>query len=171
MNLFWYRYWFNDKTFQINIQQDEIFNKIIYYYLFYGIFFPKNIFINKYWYCNKFKINIKLESIHNEKYYRKLNFKNLFFNTIKIYKMRTKNKHMFFSKIWILKFQKWLIINFYTFQPFKKFKDNNKITHDLNFYNYNKKNNFFFNMKRTKLFLFLIFLNIKNKNNKNIYNF
>ena len=171
MNLFWYRYWFNDKIFQINIQQDDIFDKIIYYYLFYGIFFPKNIFINKYWYLNKFKINIKHEIIHNEKYYRKLNFKNLTFNIIKIHKIRTKNKNMFFSKIWILKFQKWLIINFYTFQPLKKLKNSNKIKNDLNFYNYNKKNNKNSNLKRIKLFILFIFLNINNINNKNVYNF
>lgn len=49
LNLFWYKFWFNDKNYSFNLNFFLIIEKILYFILFYGIFFPKNIYFNKYW--------------------------------------------------------------------------------------------------------------------------
>lgn len=167
LNLFWYRYWYSDTNYQLNIQCDEIFNKLIYYYLFYGIIFPKNIFFNKYWYNFKFNIKTNININHNKKYYRFVEFKNEFTKEKILKKFRIKMKFLYFSKIWIFKYQNWLILNFYVFQPlkqknikilknkieinfFKKKNTNNKIFFKslfyFIFYNFNflQKNNFYY---------------------------
>ena len=122
LNLFWYRYWYDDKNSQINIQQDNIFNELIYTYLFYGIFHPKNIFMNRYWsksMYDKFHVSELLIN-HNERYFYYQKSKNLENEDNVIQKCRFLIKQIFFSKIWILRYQKWIIMNFYAFQSLKR---------------------------------------------------
>jgi len=135
LNLFWYRFWYNDKTPSLIIHQDNIINKLIILYIHYGLLLPKNFFINTYWYKN---YSIKYTSLFNTtnlKYFRIIEYKNKINDDYKAYKIRTKKKNLYFSKIWILRYQNWLIINFYCFQPLSS-KINKKInnTKDLNFY-------------------------------------
>lgn len=169
MNLFWYRFWFNDKISQQNIQQDDAFSKLIYYYLLYGTCFPQNLFLNKFWYANYYAITNKKQFIFNEKYFRYVEMINKVINERGIQKFRNKIKHIFDSKIWILKYQKWLIINFYNFQPINNKKNLLKKKKELNFFitkfSTNKQN-----IKRIKLFLFSIHFYLKHKNNL-IYKF
>ncbi len=44
LNLFWYRYWFNDKNNALVVHQDNVVNKLLLTYLHYGLLFTKNIF-------------------------------------------------------------------------------------------------------------------------------
>ena len=117
LNLFWYNFWFNDKNNSLIIQQNSIINKFIYLYIYFGLFNHKNIFIKKYWYKN-FEINFtKLVNDHNLKYFRFIEYKNKLFNQYKIYKIRNQLKNTYFSKLWILRFQNWLILNLYSYKP------------------------------------------------------
>lgn len=166
LNLFWYRFWYNDKNNSLIIHQDELINKLIFLYTHYGLLYSKNLFINKYWFAN-YKINYNsFYDLFNLKYFRLMEYKNKILNQYKSYKLRSKIKNLYFSKIWILRYQNWLIINFYCFQPFlkknKKYLNNSK---DFNFYLTSfVKNKFYIN--RYKMFIFY-FLNIFI--NKNIY--
>ena len=116
LNLFWYRFWFSDKNYYLGVQHDALINKLIYIYLNYGILYHTTIFINKYWWKKK---NFNY-AIHNSKYYRIMGFKNLISKEMNYYKERTKITGIYQSKIWILKFHHWIIINFYCFIPLKK---------------------------------------------------
>jgi len=161
-NLFWYRYDYNDKIFQLYIQQNVIFNKLIHIYLFFGLIFSKNIFFNKYWYNHNYKF-LNVNSLkYNEKFYRKISLKNNFSQEIVTQRFRLKTKFLYYSKIWILKFQKWIIINFYCFQPLNKNKINNNQL-NLNYENLFiiKKNNIL-QIKKIKTFFFYIFFKIIN---------
>ena len=120
LNLFWYNFWFNDKNNSLIIQQNFIINKFIYLYLYFGLLNNTNIFIKKYWYKN-FNINFnKILNDFNFKYFRFIEYKSKVFNEYKICKMRNKVKNVYFSKLWILKFQNWLILNFYSYKPIIK---------------------------------------------------
>lgn len=166
LNLFWYRYWYADRTSQLYIQQDYIFNKLIYIYLFYGILFPHNIFIKKYWYNFSGEENWQ-QSNYNEKYYRKAELKGTFLNELTVHRLRNKIKHLYFSKIWIFRFQNWLILNFYSFQPLKK--NINKLSNSfksVNDYNYKNKA-CVVNFKRIKLLLYSYLVNSRNVTQKN----
>jgi len=137
LNLFWYSFWYNDKVSFLNNHQDYLINKLIFLYLHYGVLTNKSIFINPYWYKN-FKINFNLFNYNfNLKYFRIIQYKNKIINEYKTYKIRNKIKNLYYSKIWILRYQNWLIINFYSFQPLlKKTKQNLRFLKkkNLNFY-------------------------------------
>ena len=70
LNLFWYRFWYNDTNNSLVIHQDNLINKLILLYMYYGLLYPQNMFINKYWYFTyKIKHNI-LHDNFNIKYFR-----------------------------------------------------------------------------------------------------
>ncbi len=142
LNLFWYNFWFNDKTNAMLNHQDELINKLMFLYLHYGILLSKPLFINKYWYKN-YKINYNfINNNFNLKYFRIVEYKNKIINEQKAYKIRSKIKNIYFSKIWILRYQNWLIINFYCFQPLATKKNKKiKFQKDNNFYLNNTKKN------------------------------
>ncbi len=120
INLFWYRFWFTDKNNSLVVNQDNLINKLILIYTHFGLLQSKNIFLNKYWYLSYKKKNILssyTDNSYNLKYFRLIEYKNKILNEFKSYKIRNKIKNLYFSKIWILRYQKWLIINFYSFQP------------------------------------------------------
>lgn len=120
LNLFWYRFWYNDKINALINHQDNLINKFILIYIHYGLLCHKNIFINKYWYLNiKEDVKIYKEELYT-KYFRIAEYKNRVTKEHKSYKLRNKAKNLYFSKIWILRYQNWLVVNFYCFQPLKK---------------------------------------------------
>lgn len=162
LNLFWYKYWYTDKTQQLNIQQDDIFSKLIHTYLFYGIIYPRNIFVNKRWFKSNYKIDYKIYPIFNEKYYRWSEIKHGLLQEKIIKKFRIKKLNFYYTRIWLLRYQQWLIINFYSYKPFKKSKRfkpsqiKNLDRFHTNVITYKT------NIKQIKLFLHLITINFKN---------
>ena len=119
LNLFWYNFWYNDKIRQLNIHHDDLINKLIYIYTRFGLFHSKSIFINKYWYLDQNLDIINHNHSHNLTYFRIVAAKNKVLDEINLLKIRNKTKNIYNSKLWILKYQKWIIINFYCFQPLK----------------------------------------------------
>lgn len=170
LNLFWYRYWFNDKNSSSNFHQDNLINKLLLIYIHYGLLCPQNIFLNKYWYNLSQKSLKNYQTQFNLKYFRLIEYKNRVLNESKTYKIRNKIKNIYFSKIWILKYQKWLIINFYSFQPIST-KLNKKILKKKYFDFYIDKNykKYKFITYRQKFFI-TFFLN-KYLQNNNYYKF
>jgi hypothetical protein len=170
LNLFWYNYWFTDKNNSLTIHQDNLINKLILVYIHYGLLSTKNIFLNKYWYHVNLKNLQNNQDSYNLKYFRLVEYKNRVLNENKLYKIRNKIKNIYFSKIWILRYQKWLIVNFYCFQPLSnKLNKKSLKKKSFDFYlNTNRKNNQFL-IHRYKFFL-TYFLN-KHLQNANYYKF
>jgi len=125
LNLFWYKYWYNDKNYHLSVQHDNVMSRLLYTFLNFGMTFPVNIFTHKYWVKQNNKINYF--NNHNTKYYRIMNFKNFITQEISHYNERIRIEHIYQSKIWILKFQHWVILNFYCFNPIKKRQKNKNI--------------------------------------------
>ncbi len=166
LNLFWYKFWFYDKNYYLSLQHDILINKLVYTFLNFGIMFPVNIFINKYWF-QKYKTTNYFNN-HNTKYYRIMGFKNLITKETNYYKERIKIENVYQSKIWILKYQNWVVINFYCYSPIKKrYLKNQKFKYNLRidtpFLNFIQNQE---NYKRFKLILFYFF---KKKNNINYF--
>jgi hypothetical protein len=170
LNLFWYNYWFTDKNNSLTIHQDNLITKLILIYMHYGLLYTKNIFLNKYWYNMSLKNLQNNQDSYNLKYFRLIEYKNRVLNENKLYKIRNKIKNIYFSKIWILRYQKWLIINFYCFQPLSN-KLNKKSFKKKSFDFYINKNfqNVQFLNYRYKFFL-TYFLN-KHLQTANYYKF
>ncbi len=159
-NLFWYRFWYTDKNNALVIHQDEVMNKLILLYIHYGLLYPQNIFVNKYWYFNT-KINFqKSWDTFNTKYFRLIEYKNRIVNEYKSYKIRNKVKNLYFSKIWIMRYQNWLVLNFYCYQPLTtKLKRKKKFFNkELSMYTTTTSRTPL-NIKRYKLFFFYSLIN------------
>lgn len=119
LNLIWYRFWYTDKNSFFLNHQDSFLNRLILTYIHYGILFYKNIFINKYWYFSyKFPFKNYLKS-QISKYFRFVEYKSTVVSEQQICKLRVKTKNIYISKIWILRYQNWVVVNFYFFQPAK----------------------------------------------------
>ncbi len=114
MNTFWYNFWYSDNRYSENLKQDSLFLKLLNIYLYYGISSSVNIFANFYWYSKNFK-NLVFNS-----YTRLLTFKNPLLGTKSSYELRQKTESIYPMKVWLLRYNSWIIINLYWFQPLKK---------------------------------------------------
>jgi hypothetical protein len=114
INTFWYSFWYSDNRYSENLKQDSLFIKLLNLYLYYGVNTSINIFANVYWYSKQFK------TLHLLPYSRQLTFKNPLLQTQSSYSLRHKTDSIYPMKLWLLKYNNWLVINLYWFQPFKK---------------------------------------------------
>lgn len=156
LNLFWYRHWYTDKNYHLSLQHDDAINKLLHTFLNFGISFPVNIFIHKYWFKN-----YKYKNYFNEhvtKYYRIINFKNFITQEINSYNVRIRIENIYQSKIWILKFQHWILVNFYCFTPLKKRQVEAIRNNQWQFFDtfLTKSSHHFKNYKRLKFVFFFI---------------
>lgn len=165
LNLFWYRFWYVDKNINLLISQDDLINKLIMLYIQYGILSNKNFFISNYWYSNLDNL-IKTHSTEsNSKYFRVVEYKNKVINENRFYKIRTKIKNLYFSKLWIFRYQNWLIINLYSYQPVKKkTARTRRLGKDLNFYLPEFRTDSEKTYIRSKLYFFFFINSLLSKN-------
>lgn len=164
LNLFWYRYWYVDKNYSNVMQQDTLINLIVRTFLNFGAYSSSNVFINNYWY--KKWVNRNYLNEHNTAYHRTVGFKNLISKELEYCDQRIRIENIYQSKIWILRFQHWLVVNFYCYNPIKKKKIKRKnLFEKFGADIYTKKSSYNFqNYKRIKFLLFFFYhkLNISN---------
>lgn len=162
LNLFWYKIWYIDRNQFLFFNQDELIEKLIFLYLHFGVLYSKNLFFNKYWY-----LNVDLKLIHNSnlKYYRVIEYKNKLLNKSYFYNIRIKIKNIHITKLWLLRYQNWLVLNFYCFQLIKKknalknlFKQSKSLYSAQNIFDFTK-------IKRIKLIFFFMLNNSLIKKN------
>ena len=114
LNTYWYNMWFNDISPSDTLNQDKIFSELITSYLFYGINLPYNIFANTYWYQSQHY------TLSTQSYYRWITRRGSQFGELIRYSLRKEVDCLFPMKLWILKYDTWIIINQYWFYPLKK---------------------------------------------------
>jgi hypothetical protein len=133
-NIFWKAFWYSDNHYSANVQQDRFFETLILTYLFYGLRLNINPFVNPFWYNNN-KFSVEWRLPNREKVYYRWNTKyDLLTEGPIYYQTRTKAKDLYLMRIWILKFVKFIVLNLYWFQPFKKKKSIRKSVKDINFF-------------------------------------
>lgn len=168
-NQFWQKLWYTDKNYSANLHCDKIFIELLKTYFLYGILFPKNIFYNHFWYLNK-HFNPKIYNFyHNTKYYRIVTYKNLSMNVDSTYNIRTLLKNVYFTKIYIFRYQSWLILNLYCYQPRINKRSKKKLSRRrFNFFYFSHSKQLSF-LYRTKLALFYLFFNDVSRKNYYIF--
>lgn len=165
LNLFWFRMWYADKNQPLIINQDMLFNRLIFIYVRYGLFHLRAFFLNNYWYFGCSNIIINFLNNNFTKYFRIIEYKNKVLNKFSQHRVRNEIKNIYFTKIWIMKYQNWLILNLYNYQPLKK-KTQNKINSNKEIDYYLEKNKKNITMLRFK---FLLLFTLNNLLTKNIY--
>lgn len=116
MNTFWYRFWYSDTNYSSNLNQDRNFTKLLNIYIYYGLSVPHNMFYSSYWYKST------LKTLNTPQYYRHISIKNKTLGFTSTYRLRNRTLDLYPMKLWVLKYDHWIIINFYWFQPNKKKK-------------------------------------------------
>lgn len=119
-NIYWSKLWYSDQNYTTNLKQDSVFIQLLKMYFMYGLQTPVNLFLLKYWYFSKKTDAKKSHLTFTNKYYRRYS-KNLTLDEKdNSYTLRLATKDIFPMKVWIFKFQNWILLNFYWFQPLKK---------------------------------------------------
>ena len=119
-NIYWSKLWYSDQNYTTNLKQDSVFIQLLKMYFIYGLQTPTNLFCFKYWYFTKTKSLLKNHQAFTNKYYRRYS-KNLALSEERdSYTLRVATKDIFPMKVWIFKYQNWILLNFYWFQPVKK---------------------------------------------------
>jgi hypothetical protein len=174
LNLFWYKIWYSDHQNPLLIQLGKIVDEFVYSYVVYGIILYRDLFSSKYWWENHEHILKFNDYLKIDKYYRKVTFIHKSLEVNNEYYLRVGLLHVFTSKIKILRYQNWIVINFCYFQPLiRKLKKNiNKKRIGLVSYSLRNDNSSNRILKRLKLFNLSIFsFFIKSKNTRNNYLF
>lgn len=167
---FWYKYWYSDTKYSLNVKYDKLFTYLLHIYFTYGLDQKNNFFLNEYWYKNKwFKTRILKQKVTQNKIFTN----NIFFRcklfedkvtSIKNnYILRNTTAEYFTLKLWVFKYNNWIIYIINWFKPQKKTKPN-KYLNNLNSSNLlHKKTSKNFYTKRSKLLLIWIFKQFKLK--------
>ena len=119
-NLFWYNFWFKDKNNSSSIHLDSLINDLMYTYTKFGLYSSKSLFLSRYRSDENSELVSNHLKLHDLVYFRAVEFKNRVLDEVSLLKIRISPKSMYKSRIWIMRFQNWLVINFYCFQPLKK---------------------------------------------------
>jgi hypothetical protein len=130
-SMFWNSMWDSKHNYNVFLKQD-IFIKSSLILFFSDYSSDKLFFFLKLNSRNKFK-NFKINNVRNKK---KFNF-NTYYNFIR----NTSNKNdIFFSKLWLLRYQSWVVLNISIFSFFKEgsFKKKLEINFDSWFFYYYK---------------------------------
>jgi len=119
-NQFWYKHWYSDKAYASNIQQSDLIEKLIVFYLKHGLTYTSNFFIHEYWYKNT-KTNVRTEVIEEQLklYFRRYFYAHSVLSIEHNYLLRHKTQEYFPMRTWVLKYNNWVIFSVQWFKPVK----------------------------------------------------
>lgn len=127
VNQFWYRHWYTDSTKRLNLKQDESFEKLVAFYLQYGLTAQTNLFVHEYWYKRNLKnVRVVVQSKFNSRFFRRFFYTNDALGIEHSYLIRNKTAEYFPMRTWILRYGGWLIFSVQWFKPLKT-KANRKL--------------------------------------------
>ena len=146
LNLFWYNFWYSDKSSFFLMHQDYHFTKLMHFFVQYGLNLKREVFFNFLWYKKNSLISSNLlEDIKkfNQTSFRFFEYKNKFESEANLVFTRKKKKYLYLSKVWTFRFQNWLILNLYGVQQVQNSNDalwfNRQRNYSQIFTNSNKK--------------------------------
>lgn len=119
---FWYNHWYSDKFFSKNLQQDKLFENLIHLYLTYGLNLKENIFLHEYWYNHNKTIKSKRLNYSystNKIFYRRYFYSNKIVGIEHNFLLRNNSSEFFPLKLWLFKYNNWIICNLNWFKPIK----------------------------------------------------
>lgn len=118
-NLFWFRLWYTDKNYFLNLQTDNLITNLITIYINYGVSFKLHPFLSKRFFQNLHQFTYKKFANYDLKNFRQDNFINSLSGVEEYYPIRKNQEDIYNTKIGILRFQNWLVVNSYSFKIIK----------------------------------------------------
>ena len=125
LNSFWQHYWYSDSCYALNVRQDKVFIDLVQTYVTYGSGTPVNTFWNKYWY----KTQQPNKPHSPNTYYKWITVTNQSTGELYQHRFRLEGEELFHTRVSILRFDSWILLNLYWFQPDKRRKRRAARTH------------------------------------------
>ena len=118
LNLFWHHFWYSDTRYAAYVQQDALVQLLIETYLTYGSNIKTTLFWSPYW----LKTTVYSKTTYFIKYYRWASIVNKVFYTSTNYRFRLLGEQLIKARFSLLRFNSWIVINLFWFQPNKAHK-------------------------------------------------
>lgn len=120
INQFWYKHWYTDSTKILNLKQDDSLQKLVTFYLQYGLTFQTNQFVHEYWYKKYLKhTRVVIQSKLNIRFFRRFFYTNDILGIEHSYLIRNRTAEYFPMRTWVLRYSGWLIFSVQWFKPLK----------------------------------------------------
>ena len=120
VNQFWYKHWYSDSSAALELKQDEVLEKLVLFYLQYGLTFQTNPFVHEYFYRkNLKKVRVFSHKKNNTKFFRRFFYTNETLGIEHSYLIRNKTPEYFPMRTWVLKYAGWVIFSVQWFKPLK----------------------------------------------------
>lgn len=167
MNVFWNKMWYTSKNYSLFLASDKLIQYFLFLIIYYGLYNYMIFFLNKYWNLKYYMDYIEDSLSFFLIYYRYQNLKNKYNNADISYLIRNKRSIIYPMRLWIFRYQTWIIVNWFIFQPLKL----------QTFFNINIKNiNHFYISKKfylllTRFYYIYSFYFLKKKSSFLYYNF
>ena len=122
INQFWYKHWYSDTKYALNLQQDTLFTHLIQLYLDYGLTLKSNLFVHEYWYrFSKVKVSrLSTEFRSYNTFFRRFFYANSTVSIEHTFLLRNKTPEYFPMNVWLFRFTGWVIITVSWFKPWKQ---------------------------------------------------
>jgi hypothetical protein len=120
-NQFWYKHWYSDKLYATNIQQLDLLETLINFYLKHGLSYTSNFFIHEYWYKHAVTAGLRSEVVDQQlkSYFRRYFYAHSVLSIEHNYLLRHKTQEYFPMRTWVLKYHNWVIFSIQWFKPVK----------------------------------------------------
>jgi hypothetical protein len=125
---FWHKHWYSDTKTSLNLQQDRLFENLLNLYLRYGLSLPNNLFVHEYWYGNNSRIKLTRQNYNQSKhniFYRRYYYLNNVVGIEHNFLLRNATPEYFPLKLWLFKYNNWVVLNVTWFKPMKGKNKNN----------------------------------------------
>lgn len=120
VNQFWYKHWYTDSSKSLELKQDDALEKLVSFYLQYGLSFQTNPFVHEYWYRKNLKtVRIINQSKNNSRFFRRFFYTNETLDIEHSYLIRNKTPEFFPMRTWVFKYAGWVIFSVQWFKPLK----------------------------------------------------
>lgn len=120
VNQFWYKHWYTDSSKSLELKQDDVLEKLISFYLQYGLNFRTHPFMHEYFYKKQLRnIRIHLQKKNNTRFFRRFFYTNDALGIEHSYLIRNKTPEYFPMRTWVLKYSGWVIFSVQWFKPMK----------------------------------------------------
>ena len=115
LNSMWNHYWYSDSSYSLNLGQDRVILDLTYTYLNYGTDHTYRLFWNNFWYKSSPSPNFQVLS----SYYRWIPLYSEILRTTSYYPFRVVSEERFETRVSVLRYNSWFILNLYWLQPDK----------------------------------------------------
>jgi hypothetical protein len=126
INLFWMKNWFADNSFQLFFQKSIFMEKFLRTFFLYGMQFGSPQWKERIWNGQSDR-DLRQESTFRDKYFRFVSIRDEVALTTQLYRFRITKPKIYFSKLWFLRYQNWVILALHYFQvrkaPLSKTRD------------------------------------------------